>query len=71
VFDFKELNVRIIDVFVTQAAFADAMGLSEHTISKKLNNKVPWKQTEIVKAAALLDINAEDIPRYFFTPKVQ
>lgn len=58
-------------MFGTQSVFADAMGLSEHTISKKLNNKVPWKQTEIVRAATLLCIDAEDIPRYFFTPKVQ
>ena len=70
-FDFKELNISIINQFGTQAAFADAMGLSERTISLKLNNRVPWKQTEIVRAAELLEIDPADIPRYFFTPKVQ
>ena len=70
-FDFKALNIRIINEFGTQAAFADAMGLSERTISLKLNNKIPWKLTEIVKAAELMNIGTKDIPHYFFRPKVQ
>lgn len=47
------------------------MGLSERSVSLKLNNKVPWKDTEIAKAVDLLEINPEEIPKYFFNHKVQ
>ena len=32
----------------------------------KLNNKVPWKTTEIVKAMELLNIDSSDVSAYFF-----
>ena len=41
------------------------------TLSLKLNNKVAWKQPEIVKAIELLSLNEEDITRYFFKLQVQ
>lgn len=70
-FDYANLNGRIITKFGTQFRFAQALGLSERSLSLKLNNRVQWKQTEIALAASLLDIDVEDIPRYFFTQKVQ
>jgi hypothetical protein len=47
------------------------MGLSERSLSLKLNSKVGFKQSEIAKACKLLDIAESDIPEYFFTLKVQ
>lgn len=47
------------------------MGLSERTLSLKMNSKVPWKQKEICKAASLLDISDGDIGDYFFATRVQ
>ena len=65
-FDYSKLNGRIVEVFGTQLNFSIAMGLSERSISLKLNNKVAWKNTEIAKAAKLLKIKHSEIPKYFF-----
>lgn len=70
-YDYKKLNGRIVEVCGTQAVFAEKMGLSERTISMKLNNKISWKQTEIQKAIEILGLSDEDIQIYFFIRKVQ
>lgn len=69
--DYSQLLGRIVEVFGTQANFALAMGLSERSISLKLNNKVSWKDEEIAKAVDILELTAVDIPSYFFKMKVQ
>ena len=65
-FDFSKLLGKITEKYGTQYNFARAMGLSEHSLSVKLNNKVPWKTTEIVKAMELLNIDSCDVSAYFF-----
>ena len=69
-YDYSKLLGRIVEKFGTQYNFPIAMGLSERSISLKLNNKVPWKNTEMHKAASLLEINLEDISEYFFNVEV-
>lgn len=69
--DFSKLSGRIVEKYGTQYNFAIAMGLSERSISLKLNSKVGWKDEEIEKAIELLELNLEDIPSYFFTYNVQ
>lgn len=70
-YDYSKLNGKIIEVCGTQANFAESMGLSERTISMKLNNKIAFKQPEIQKALGILGLADEDIQAYFFTLKVQ
>ncbi len=70
-FDYSRLMGKIVEKYNTQANFAAAIGLSEHTVSVKLGNKVGWKQGEILEAANLLGIEHSEIPSYFFTLKVQ
>lgn len=70
-FDYSKLRGRIVEKYGTLEAFASAMNLSNHTISKYINNKIPWKQTNIEAAVRALDIPPEEISSYFFTPKVQ
>lgn len=65
--DYSKLNGKIVEVFGTQLKFAEAMKLSERTISLKLNSKVEWKQGEIKRACSLLNIPISDIPHYFFS----
>ena len=65
-FNYSKLTGKIVEVFGTQLRFSEAMGLSERTISLKLNSKVEWKQSEINKACSLLGIDISDIPAYFF-----
>lgn len=70
-YDYSKLSGRIVEKYETQARFSDAMGLSERSISLKLNGKIGWKQSEITKACELLALSAVDIPAYFFATKVQ
>lgn len=70
-YDYSKLNGRIVEKCGTQAVFADRMGLSERTVSLKLNNKVTWKQPEMQKAAVILEFPETEIQTYFFTMKVQ
>ena len=69
-YNYSKLNGRIVEVFETQANFAEAMGVSEHSISKKLNNKSKFRQFEIDKACELLSIPHEEIGLYFFNRNV-
>lgn len=70
-YNYSKLNGRIIEMCGTQGRFAELMGLSERTISLKLNNKIMFKQDEITKAAQILEISIEEIQAYFFALKVQ
>ena len=70
-YDYSELRGKIKAKFNTQAKFAVAMGFSPRTCSLKLKGKVPWKQSEILKACKLLNIPETAISTYFFTLKVQ
>ena len=69
-YDYNALLGKIVENFGTQYNFAIAMGLSERTISLKLNGKVGWKDDEMYTAAKLLGINIENISKYFFAVKV-
>lgn len=70
-YDYSKLSGKIKEVCGTQAVFAEKMGLSEKSISAKLNNERPFKQPEIDKAIKILQLADEDIRKYFFTTKVQ
>lgn len=66
-FNYSKLNGRIVEICGTQGKFAEMMGLSERTISLKLNNKISWKQSEIQKAMSVLNLKVDDVQAYFFT----
>ena len=70
-YDYSKLNGRIIEKYKTRYAFAKEMGWSNETMSKKLNNRVPWRQKDIEKAVASLSIEKDDIGAYFFTVEVK
>lgn len=66
-YNYSKLLGLIVEKFGTQANFSDAIGLSERSVSLKLNGKVGWKQSEIAKICKVLKIETQDIPLYFFT----
>lgn len=65
-YNYSKLLGRIVEKIGTQSEFAKRMGLSERTVSLKLNGKVGWKQNEIADACNVLDIQDMEIPIYFF-----
>lgn len=70
-YNYKKLLGRIIEVAGSQSNFAKAMELSERTISLKMNGKISWKQSEMVKASEILGFATSEIPEYFFALEVQ
>lgn len=70
-YDFSKLSGKIVEKYGTQYNFAIALGVSERTLSLKLNSKVDWKSSEIMKVKDLLGIADNDIPVYFFREKVK
>jgi len=66
-FNYAELRGRIRARFSTQAAFAEAIGVSESSLSKKLNGQSEWDAGEMRRACDVLDIPVAEIPSYFFT----
>lgn len=69
--DYKKLKLKIKEVFDTQEAFAEAMGMGRTALNQRLNDSVEWKMSEVAKACDLLHIPLTDAHLYFFTPKVQ
>lgn len=70
-FDYSKLRGRIIEKFGTQGCFAKKLGVSERTLSLKLNNKIFFSQDEITKISELLNISKDKIQVYFFEKEVQ
>ena len=65
-YNYAKLLGRIVEKVGTQSNFADQIGLSERSVSLKLNGKVGWKQSEIARACEVLAIEDYEIPAYFF-----
>lgn len=63
---FGALREQIKNVFGTQKAFAEAMGMNAATINAKLNSKADWTLKEIEKVCTLLGIPMEKMREYFF-----
>lgn len=70
-FDYSKLLGRIIEKFGTRAAFAEAVGLAESSVSNRLKHRVQISSEEIMLWGQVLDIPAEEIPAYFLTPEVR
>lgn len=69
-FDYSKLKGRIVERFGSQRAFAEKLGITEVSLTRKMQNQAAWKQSEIVKAKNLLGIPPEETDLYFFTINV-
>jgi len=70
VYKTEKLKSRIVDKFGTQKAFAEALGMSEPTLSRLLTNGQDWKASMIMRAIELLEIPSAQVDAYFFEPVV-
>lgn len=68
IYDYSKLNGKIVEKCGTQSKFANLIGLSERSLSLKLNNKVSFKQNEMQKALLILGVETNKLPEYFFCP---
>lgn len=65
-FRYNKLRGRIVEIFGSQKAFADAIGISESTVASKLSGRLKFSQNEVFIWANALNIPKEDIGIYFF-----
>lgn len=72
-FDYSKLKGRITEKFGTQKAFAEALVLSQNSMTNKLKGNTPITTDDIRKWSKpeFLDIDADKIGEYFFKVKVQ
>lgn len=65
-----ELRGRIIQKFGSQGRFAKHIGKTEQTVTAKLSNRVQFSQNDILDWCNALDIDADDVGKYFFGQKL-
>lgn len=70
IFDYSKLRGRIVEKYGTQSEFAKAFGISDNSMSRKLNNKNSFSVDDIIRITQMLDIQSKDVSSYFFTEKV-
>ena len=70
-FDYSKLRGRIREKYGTEQKFAVAMGIGRVSLSSKLNNESDFTRKQMLRAAEVLDLDATQIPEYFFTAVVQ
>jgi transcriptional regulator with XRE-family HTH domain len=63
---YSKLKGRIVEKFGSQSRFADVLGITENTISRKMQSKVEFSKEDMIKWAKLLEIPQAEIPDYFF-----
>lgn len=62
----KKLKGRIVEKFDTQEQFAQALGSTPGTVSKKLKNTSSMKREEIARWCEVLEIQPDEVYLYFF-----
>lgn len=67
-YDYSKLRGRIREVYGSEKKFAEALDLSNWTMSQRLNNVVGFKQSEISIACNKLGIPIQNVHEYFLTP---
>ena len=63
--DYSKLRGKIVEVFGSQYAFAEAMGMSAAAIGQRLNGKTQWSAPEMVKGCDVLGVPLEEVHLYF------
>ena len=66
-FNYSKLKGRITEKCGTQRAFAGLLGITECTLTSKLNGYTYFTQSDIMRSIDLLDIDPGDVALYFFT----
>ena len=66
-FNYSKLKGRIKEVCQTQETFSKKLGMSEATLSARLNNKTEFTQSEIMNSQMILKFDKMESPLYFFT----
>ena len=65
-YKYDRLRGRIIEKYGSQEKFAEIIGISSTSMSKKMNGKTGFSQKDIVRWSELLSIKKSEYSEYFF-----
>jgi transcriptional regulator with XRE-family HTH domain len=65
-YEYRKLIGRIVEKYGTRKEFAKVLGISENSMSLKLNGKTGFSREDMVRWGELLDIDVNDFGAYFF-----
>lgn len=66
-YEYNKLRGRIVEKYGTQNKFAEALGISSNSLSKKMNCDTQFSQSDVELWCKLLDIPRDEIPSFFYT----
>ncbi len=66
-YDYSKLKGKIAEKGYTKCSLSKALQMHPNSLSDRLDNKLEFKQEDMVKICDLLGIKHKDIPVYFFT----
>lgn len=66
-YTYSKLRGRIIEKYGTQSKFARKLGVSQNSVSKKMNCQTEFSQADIIQWSMLLDVQKNEYGEYFFT----
>lgn len=65
-YSYDKLRGKIIEKYGSQEKFAEVIGISTNSLSKKMTGKTGFSQRDIVTWSTILDISKSDYSEYFF-----
>lgn len=66
-YNYSKLIGRMAEKGETRESLSKKIGLSSVSLRAKLQNKTQFKQSDIAAISEILDIDADEIARYFFS----
>ncbi len=66
---YKKLRGRIIEKYDSQLKFAEHLGITMQTVSRKMTGQIGFSQEDIIVWCEALDIPLEESGLYFICPK--
>lgn len=66
-YSYDKLRGRIIEKYGSQEKFAEVLGISANSLSKKMTGKTGFSQKDIIVWSNLLDVDKTEYSEYFFT----
>ncbi|MED9966494.1 MAG: DUF739 family protein [Blautia sp.] len=65
-YSYDKLRGRIIERYGSQDKYAEVLGISTNSLSKKMTGKTGFSQKDIVLWSKLLEIDKSEYGEYFF-----
>lgn len=66
-YTYNKLRGRIIEIYGTQRKFAEKLGVSKNSVSKKMTCQTEFSQADIIQWSMLLNVQKDEYGDYFFT----